>query len=183
MVPGESQTVLVVDDDRALADVYASHLEFRYDVEAAYDGETALEKVTDDVDVVLLDRRMHGLSGHDVLERIRDCGLICGVVIVSAVDPGFDILDMGFDDYLIKPVKPAELEAVVADTVERLDERDDVREYLALASKVATLRLEKNPGELEDNEEYAELVRELEAFEERIPADEVDVPAGYRTSS
>ncbi|WP_246022878.1 response regulator transcription factor [Halosimplex halophilum] len=168
MVRGGVATVLVVDDDEAVADVYASQLGEFYDVLTAYDGESALELVTDEVDVVLLDRRMHGLSGREVLERIRGRDIDCGVVMVTAVDPGFDIVDMGFDDYLLKPVEGPELQSVVAETVNRLDKRAVVREYHALSAKVATLRVEKNPAELEDSEEYQRLLDRLDDLESRI---------------
>ncbi|WP_246308283.1 response regulator [Halosimplex rubrum] len=170
MVRGGVATVLVVDDDEAVADVYASQLSESYDVLTAYDGESALEQVTEDVDVVLLDRRMHGLSGREVLERIRGRDIDCGVVMVTAVDPGFDIVDMGFDDYLLKPVEGAELQSVVAETVNRLDKRAVVREYHALSAKVATLRVEKNPAELEDSDEYQRLLDRLDDLEARIEA-------------
>ncbi len=160
--------MLVVDDDEAVADVYASQLSEFYDVLTAYDGESALELVTDEVDVVLLDRRMHGLSGREVLERIRGRDIDCGVVMVTAVDPGFDIVDMGFDDYLLKPVEGPELQSVVAETVNRLDKRAVVREYHALSAKVATLRVEKNPAELEDSEEYQRLLDRLDDLKGRI---------------
>ncbi|ELZ24270.1 response regulator receiver protein [Halosimplex carlsbadense 2-9-1] len=160
--------MLVVDDDEAVADVYASQLSESYDVSTAYDGESALEQVTADVDVVLLDRRMHGLSGREVLERIRGRDIDCGVVMVTAVDPGFDIVDMGFDDYLLKPVEGAQLQSVVAEAVNRLDKRAVVREYHALSAKVATLRVEKNPAELESSEEYQRLRARLEDLEARI---------------
>jgi DNA-binding response OmpR family regulator len=168
MVQGGVATVLVVDDDEAVADVYASQLSESYDVSTAYDGESALEQVTEDVDVVLLDRRMHGLSGREVLERIRGRDIDCGVVMVTAVDPGFDIVDMGFDDYLLKPVEGAQLQSVVAEAVNRLDKRAVVREYHALSAKVATLRVEKNPAELESSEEYQRLRARLDDLETRI---------------
>lgn len=169
-------TVLVVDDDEAVADVYANQLSEQHDVRTAYDGETALELVTEEVDVVLLDRRMHGLSGRDVLQAIRERELTCGVVMVTAVDPGFDIIDMGFDDYLLKPVKRDDLESVVEETVERLDHREVAREYLALASKVATLRVEKNPAELEGSDRYAEMVDRLRELKEHVDPEEIDAP-------
>ena len=173
--PGTA-TVLVVDDDEAVADVYARQLSDRYAVETAYDGETALEKVTEDVDVVLLDRRMHRLSGREVLETTRERGLTCGVVMVTAVDPGFDIVDMGFDDYLLKPVEREQLEQVVKGTIERLSHEEATREYLSLASKVATLRLEKSAAELEASEEYAALLDRLRDLKEEVDTDAVDPP-------
>ncbi|MEF8853212.1 MAG: response regulator [Haloarculaceae archaeon] len=177
METGETATVLVVDDDQAVADVYASQLSSTRRVLTAYDGETALEKVTGEIDVVLLDRRMHGLSGRDVLEAIRDRDLDCGVIMVTAVDPGFDIVDMGFDDYLLKPVKRAELESAVQETLERLDKRTVVREYLSLASKVTALRVEKNPAELEDSEEYQRLAERLRELETEVDeAERVETP-------
>jgi len=173
MVSGETATVLVVDDDEAVADVYASQLSGAYEVLKAYDGQTALEKVTPEIDVVLLDRRMHGLSGREVLEAIRERDLSCGVVMVTAVDPEFDIVDMGFDDYLLKPVKRAELERAVSETLERLGRRTAVREYLSLASKVAALRVEKNPAQLQGNEEYERLLERLRELESDV-GDEVE---------
>ena len=167
-------TVLVVDDDEAVADVYARQLSDRYAVETAYDGETALEKVTEDVDVVLLDRRMHRLSGREVLETTRERGLTCGVVMVTAADPGFDIVDMGFDDYLLKPVERARLEETVAETLASLGEREAVREYHSVASKVAALRVKKNAAELEGNDEYERLLDRLRELESEVDLEGVE---------
>jgi len=175
MGSGRPKTVLVVDDDEAVADVYASQLSGSYRVVTAYDGRSALDALDDDVDVVLLDRRMHGLSGREVLEEIRGREIACGVVIVTAVDPGFDIVDMGFDDYLLKPVEREELESVVAETIDRLDHQEAVREYLALASKVATLRVEKNPAELDASDEYDALVDRLEELRQRDDIDDAEI--------
>ena len=75
-----------------------------HDVRTAYGGEEALEKADEDVDLVFLDRQMPDMSGDDVLERVRERGLDCRVVMVTAVDPDFDIVEMPFDDYLTKPV-------------------------------------------------------------------------------
>jgi len=172
MVSGGTATVLVVDDDEAVADVYSNQLGDRYDVLTAYDGHSALEQITEDVDVVLLDRRMHGLSGRQVLERIRQREYDCGVVMVTAVDPGFDIADMGFDDYLLKPVTRAELEAAIDETLVRIDERATVREYHAVAAKLSTLQMEKTPAELTDTERYERLQAEHDRLEARIESEE-----------
>lgn len=174
MVTGGTATVLVVDDDEAVADVYSNQLGERYDVLTAYDGESALELVTEGVDVVMLDRRMHGLSGRPVLERIRQHEYDCGVVMVTAVDPGFDIADMGFDDYLLKPVTHAELQAAIDETLVRIDERATVREYHAVAAKLSTLQMEKTPAELSDSDEYDRLQAEHDRLEARIESERGD---------
>ena len=102
--PGERPTVLVVDDDRALADTCEYWLREEYDVRVAYGGRQALEQVDDDVDVVLLDRRMPDISGDDVLDEIDARGLDCRVAMMTAVAPDTDIVEMPFDEYLVKPV-------------------------------------------------------------------------------
>ncbi len=64
--------VLVVEDDRELARVYSIWLdEAGFDVDVAHDGEEALNKVDEDLDVILLDRRMPAFSGGEVAEVLR----------------------------------------------------------------------------------------------------------------
>jgi DNA-binding response OmpR family regulator len=175
MADSGGPTVLVVDDDEAVAEVYSRQLEKRYTVDTAYDGENALDAVTEEIDVVLLDRRMAGLSGGEVVEVIRDRGLDCGVVMVTAVDPGFDIVDMGFDDYLIKPVTEEELHDAVEETYERVTGEQQMRKYLAVASKIATLRTEKNSAQLEASDEYARLQERFERLQNAVDISDVDV--------
>ena len=164
-------TVLVVDDEPAITDLYATWLDDHHDVQTAGGGEAALSAVDETVDVVLLDRRMPDLTGDEVLARIRDRGLDCRVVMVTAVHPDFDIVEMAFDDYVTKPVdRTALLESVEAVTVrDTYDEK--LREYFALASKKAALEVEKTPGELRNSDRYRALnrsVRTLEAEAESL---------------
>ncbi|MHC3438861.1 HalX domain-containing protein [Natrialbaceae archaeon A-gly3] len=160
--------VLVVDDEARLADLFAAWLGTDRSVETAYDGEEALEKMTDSVEVVLLDRRMPGLSGDEVLEKLRERGYDCRVVMVTAVDPDFDIIEMGFDDYLVKPVSKDELEEIVEDVQQRSEYEADIQEYYALASKKALLESEKSERKLEENEEYQELTDRVDELRSRV---------------
>ena len=107
--------VLVVEDEPDLADLYAAWLGDEYRVRTAYGGREALDELdeADEVDAILLDRRMPGLSGDEVLTAVRDRGIDCRVAMVTAVEPDFDILEMGFDDYLVKPVSKDDLLGVV----------------------------------------------------------------------
>jgi DNA-binding response OmpR family regulator len=160
--------VLVVDDEARLADLFAAWLQTDWVVETAYDGEEALEKMADSVEVVLLDRRMPGLSGDEVLEQIRDQGYDSRVVMVTAVDPDFDIIEMGFDDYLVKPVSKDELVDMVDDVADRSDYESDIQEYYALVSKKALLESEKADRELTNNEEYQALTDRVAELEQRV---------------
>jgi two-component system response regulator AdeR len=169
--------VLVVDDDSHLADLYATWLDDAYDVETAYGGEDALERLDEldgGVDAVLLDRRMPDIDGDLVLVLLRDRGFDCPVAMVTAVEPTVDIVEMGFDDYLTKPVPKDELlervEALVS-----LDSVDSMtRELSTLRVKRNVLSVELSAAERARSTEFATLERRIDALERRLS------PAGAR---
>lgn len=107
--------VLMVDDEKKVADAYALRLKDVAAVTVAYGGNEALETLdpAEPPDVVLLDRHMPGLSGDEVLAQLRDRDLRTRIIMVTAVDPDLGVLDMPFDDYLSKPVERADLHAAV----------------------------------------------------------------------
>ncbi|WP_207588674.1 HalX domain-containing protein [Halomontanus rarus] len=160
--------VLVVDDESRLADLFAAWIGAERPVEAAYNGEEALEKMSQSVEVVLLDRRMPGLSGDEVLQAIREEGYDCRVVMVTAVDPDFDIIEMGFDDYLVKPVSKDELLEMIGTVSARADYESDIQEYYALVSKKALLESEKADRDLADNEEYQDLCERVDELRSQV---------------
>jgi DNA-binding response OmpR family regulator len=167
----ESPTVLVVDDNRAIANTYTAFLSDEYTVLTAYDGREALDKLSPEVDVVLLDRRMPEVSGDAVLEEIESRQLDCRVVMLTAVDPDFDIIDMGFDEYLVKPIEREELNEVVHEMLERATYDDDFRRFLALVSKKHTLEEEKSSAELEASDEYNKIEERLSERRTQVGVD------------
>jgi DNA-binding response OmpR family regulator len=171
----DEATVLVVDDNRAVADTYAAFLAEDYEVLTAYDGRDALETVDADVDVVLLDRRMPDVTGDEVLAEIRSRALDPRVVMLTAVDPDFDIVDMPFDAYVVKPVERADVTGVVAEMCERAGYDDEFRRFLSLASKKAALEREKDESTLAESEEYAHVEQRLEALREELGIDTGEV--------
>lgn len=153
--------VFVVEDEPELADLYAAWLSERYEVQVATRVDVALEQIDDGIDVVLLDRRMPHRSGDEALREIRARGFDCRVAMVSAVTPDAEIVEMGFDEYLVKPVRRADLLAVVERLTWRSHHTSDVREFLALASKKAVLDAQHSPAERGSNRAYVALEREL----------------------
>lgn len=160
--PEERPTVLVVEDERALIELYVRWLETSYDVRTAEGGEAALSELSDDVDVVLLDRLMPGMSGDEVLQEIRQHYTGIKVAMVTAVEPDFDVISMGFDDYLTKPVEREEL----LETIERLLDRTTFaaleQEFYALSAKRAALESAKSREELHDSEKFLELEERID---------------------
>ena len=158
---GDTPLVLVVEDERDLSDLYRTWLANTYRVRTARDGRTALEELDDEVDIVLLDRRMPDLSGDEVLDRIRELDLDCRVAMVTAVEPDTDVVDMAFDDYLVKPVSEEELVRTVENLRIRNEYGDGVKRLFSLASKKALLESEKDMLELESNSDYQRLCADL----------------------
>jgi two-component system response regulator AdeR len=165
---GDQPSVLVVDDERRVADMYAEFLDGEYDTTVAYDGEEALEAVDPTVDVVLLDRRMPGRSGDEVLRELRRRGLDCPVAMVTAVEPDFDIIEMPFDDYLVKPASSETIHRTVGRLLLR-EELDEVEYELgSLRVKRNVLEAEMRDRELEDSEEFARLEERIAELRRRL---------------
>jgi DNA-binding response OmpR family regulator len=150
-------TVLVVDDEPHLAGMYAAMLEERHDVRTATNGDGALDALTAEVDVVLLDRRMPGLSGDEILEIIHEEESDCRVGMVTSVEPEADIVDLSFDAYLVKPVRKQDLHEVVDDLLVRARYGGEIRELLSTAARIAALESQMDDADLATSPEYHEL--------------------------
>jgi len=174
----EPPRALLVDDETEVADAYALRLRGLCEIETVYDGESALEAVEEGTfDVVLLDRHMPGMSGDEVLEALDDRGFDGRVIMVTAIDPGFDVLDMPFDDYLCKPLEREDLRAAVTQQCTVLG-YELLGEYFSLESKRSVLEAELPADEREDHAEYQELserAAELAARARRLLEDPAEL--------
>ncbi|MFI0737727.1 response regulator transcription factor [Streptomyces sp. NPDC021100] len=100
--------VLVVEDERGLASGLAHGLaEEGFVTGVAYDGVDGLwHAVHEPHDVIVLDIMLPGLSGYEILKRLRAAGVWTPVLMLTAKDgecDEADALDLGADDYLSKP--------------------------------------------------------------------------------
>lgn len=163
--PSSAGTILVVDDEPAIVEIYEDILNEHYSVRTAGSGEEAVEQLSDDVDVVLLDRRMPGLSGDEVLDVIREEGYDCMVGMVSAMQPDLDLVDLPFDAYLTKPVGRRDLLSLVENLRVRSQFGDGVRELFAVISKIVALESELGDAALYSDERYLELCERKEELQ------------------
>jgi DNA-binding response OmpR family regulator len=154
--------ILVVEDEQDLADLYSGWLSERYPVRVAHDGSEALEKFDEDIEVVLLDRQMPGMDGAAVLKLIRDRAPDCQVAMVTAVEPDVDVVDMGFDAYITKPVREDELFDLVDHLLHRRVYDDNVRELFAAISKQIALENQHDPEELAEDPQYQYLLAKID---------------------
>lgn len=163
--PETEQVVLVADDNDRISTMHTAWLEDEYTVRTARDGEEALRHLDTDIGVVVLDRRMPGLSGGEVLDWIRSQRYDIRVVMVTSEEPTPDVLDMAFDEYLTKPVLKGELKAAVADLFERREYSAQLQEYLSLRSKQAIFEVMNSSETHAETAEYEQLQNRIEALE------------------
>ncbi len=168
MVGTDEPVVLIVEDEPDVVDTYELWLDAGYEVRTAESGDEGLRRLDDSVDVVLLDRKMPGLSGDELLERIRERGLDCLVAMVTAVEPDFDILEMGFDTYLTKPVRQEQLTETVEALLTRSEYDSLLQRYYAMVEKRAALDATKPEEALAKNEEYDQLSTAIEELRDRL---------------
>lgn len=163
-------TICIVEDERDIADLFAAWLESDYECRVAYGGDEALKIIDQDVDAILLDRRMPDRSGDEVLAELRTRDINCPVGMVTAVEPDLDIVEMGFDDYIVKPVGGQALQDFVKDLLSVSSYERDIRRLYQLANKRAVLETTKQDPELKESEAYQELLQELEHARETADA-------------
>jgi DNA-binding response OmpR family regulator len=118
-------SVLIVDDDRALRKLLRAYLEQEsISVAEAATGEEALAAIANaPPSLVLLDVRLPGLDGFEVLQRLDARGDAVPVIMVTSLEDELDQLvgyRMGAIDYVVKPVSPKVLAAKVKSFTSRL---------------------------------------------------------------
>lgn len=151
--PEFSAHALLVDDDESNRDILSRQLQrVGCTVTTAEDGEDALEQIArEDFDVVLLDIVMPGLDGMAALQKIRTLYPNLPVIMISALDEMESVrkcLDLGAEDYLLKPFDPVLLRSGLAATLDRKRLRDAERERTA-ALEAALDRLQEINGDLQ----------------------------------
>ena len=117
------QRILVVDDEEAIRELVGSYLRTEgFDVAEAVDGEDALSQIAQRApELVVLDLRLPGISGLDVLREIRRTSAMYVIVLTARADETDKLigLELGADDYITKPFSPRELVARVRAVLRR----------------------------------------------------------------
>jgi DNA-binding response OmpR family regulator len=122
-MPKPKPRLLIVDDDRELASLLLEILELDgYRVDIAADGETALQRLTDDQpDLLILDVMLPGMDGFQVLKKVRKDHDLPVIMLTARGDESERIhgLTSGADDYIPKPFNPIELAARIHNVLRR----------------------------------------------------------------
>ena len=120
-----SQTLLVVDDERGIADMISAYFSPQYEVLTAYSGREAIQEAEKQPDLILLDINMPEMDGLTVCRTIRE-HVTCPILFLTARIESADQI-MGFqagaDDYIVKPFDLDELAARIAAHLRREQRR------------------------------------------------------------
>lgn len=149
--------ILIVDDDKNIRLLLSQCLEENedYEVTSAVDGEHALAKVDEEsFDLVLLDMKLPGMDGLQVLRRLRALSPDQLVIVITAhgtIETAVEAMKLGAVDYLQKPFTPDEIRAIVKHNL----------------SKVGVFRTEQGGGE-----NFAECIAQARKFLEKRQVDE-----------
>src|SRR5436189_5322720 len=143
----EAARILVVEDNRDTSALLRDLLEAEgYAVESSLTGEHALEMLAQnpDVDLLVLDLMLPGMSGYDVIERLRGGSELASVPVLvlsalSSTSARIRGLRDGADDYMTKPFLPEELLARTRTLVTRrlLERRTEEMQALAQIAQAA----------------------------------------------
>ena len=127
------RSILVVDDDSSVRSYLSAFLtSCGYDVECAESGDQAVARVTSGLvpSLIMLDIVMPGITGIEVLERIKKTNSSTPVIILSAVGQTKTVVDamkMGAADFLVKPFEEQELELAIENVLEKQKLKEEVK--------------------------------------------------------
>lgn len=163
----EKQRILIVDDDTNISELIELYLTKEcFQCESVEDGESALEKFKSfKPDLILLDLMLPGIDGYDVCREIRKTSAT-PIIMLSAKGEVFDKvlgLELGADDYMIKPFDTKELVARV---------KAVLRRYKADPSAAKPA----NPDAGSDYVEYTDLIISISNYSVTYFGEQVEMP-------
>ena len=162
------KNILIVDDEPDIREILRYNLEKAgFNITEAVNGDDALDKVSKDLDLAILDIMMPGRDGYEVCRKIREQGNTVPIVFLTAMDREFDEvrgLEVGGEDYVRKPFSPRMLIARINAILRRVDQ---------ISSKGTSISF----GDLEIN--TLTYIAKLEGNELHLPRKEFELLAFF----
>lgn len=141
--------ILVIDDEKNIRLMLSKCLiSEEYEVDTAEDGMQGIDMFEKgSYDVVLLDMKMPGLNGMDVLKKIKDTNQFIPVIMMTAfgtVESAVDVMKLGAVDYIKKPFTPDVIRSEVKSILERMklssEDTEDFEPCLQYGKKCITIK-------------------------------------------
>ncbi len=110
--------ILIADDEKNIRLTVSRSLEsLNYFIDTALNGEEALQKIKENpYDLLLLDLRMPGMSGMEVIEKLNEMNIKIKIVVISAhgtIETAVQAMKSGAADYIEKPFAPNDIRTVI----------------------------------------------------------------------
>lgn len=164
----DKKKILIVEDEQKIARFLELELKYEgYEVDIANNGRDGLEKgKAEDVDLIILDLMLPGLSGIEVCRRLRQTSEIPIIMLTAKDDISDKVtgLDIGADDYMTKPFAVEELLARIRVLLKRANNIKEKSDLMTM--EIGKLKLCKNNYKVEYDGETIELTKkEFELLE------------------
>lgn len=144
--------ILIIEDDENIAKVIKATLQMvNYDSFCCYDGKSGMaEAVKGGYDVILLDIMLPEMSGFEVMERIKGCGI--PVIFLTAMQDVTDKvrgLRLGAEDYIVKPFEALELLARIDVVLRRSNKTQNILTYEDIVVDISRHTASQNGEEIQ----------------------------------
>src|SRR3990172_4308413 len=154
--------ILLIEDEAGISMAVRDELEFEgYQVKLVEDGVTGLESILhDQPDLVVLDLMLPGKNGFEICKEARRKGVATPIIMLTARAQEADKvkgLDLGADDYVIKPFSLAELTARIRAVLRRTEKADLAEEQSSVWFQLGQLRVDLKKHEVLKGKERVEL--------------------------
>lgn len=154
-------SILIVDDEIDIREILQFNLENEgYQVDLAESGEEALEKLTSEHRLILLDVMMGGMSGYKMADQLRKSGNQIPIIFLTAKDTENDMLtgfSIGGDDYISKPFSIKEVIARVRSVLKRSELQNEKGNDNII--RIDTLEIDLDKKTVKIDEEIVDLTK------------------------
>ncbi len=155
------EKILVVDDEASIRRILETRLSMiGYDVVTAADGEESLDTFRNsDPDLVVLDVMMPKLDGYGVCQELRKASDVPVIMLTALGDVADRItgLELGADDYVVKPFSPKELEARIRCVLRRVDKGGASAIPSSGVIRVSSIKIDTNKRQVYKGDERIRL--------------------------
>ncbi len=155
------EKILVVDDEASIRRILETRLSMiGYEVVTAGDGEEAIAMFRDEIpDLVVLDVMMPKLDGYGVCQELRKESDVPIIMLTALSDVADRItgLELGADDYVVKPFSPKELEARIRSVLRRVDRNGTSGIPSSGVMQISNIRIDANKRQVYKGDERIRL--------------------------
>lgn len=155
------EKILVVDDEASIRRILETRLSMiGYEVVTAGDGEEAIAMFRDEIpDLVVLDVMMPKLDGYGVCQELRKESDVPIIMLTALSDVADRItgLELGADDYVVKPFSPKELEARIRSVLRRVDRNNSSGIPSSGVMHISNIRIDANKRQVYKGDERIRL--------------------------